>query len=1133
MNEMSFDIVTGAWSRSALQPRLTQEISRARRAGGPCSVFLFDVDYFKTVNDVYGHQRGDAVLRQIADRVSAAIRTDDTLFRFGGDEFVVLLPDTGVQDAVRLALRLTEQVRGLPFGDEPPLHLSISLGVATYPQDGTDETTLLRVADRRNYLAKHRGRGSAVADDVETSSDPRSSRLWERDTALAGTHHYLTQLDAQRRGALRVTGQPGAGHTRFLQEIQRLAALRGFSVLPVGGAVPPAPAGPTLLLADLNTTEALCATLARWERDGQLPDVLGVAYASTGIAMALPSGFAELGVVDLPPWSPATQRIWLRSVLQGEPDDHLVDWINRQSGGLPAAAARELSRLRQRNGLVDDGAGGWTIRPDLRGRPGRQVRLPATVTALVGRGDERTRVAELLRGSRLVTLLGPGGIGKTRLSLAVAAAVADEYDDGAVFVALADTTTADEVVRALAAALDVDEIPGQPLLDGITEHLAEASLLLVLDNLEQALDAAPVLGHLLGAAPGVAALATSREALAVYGEQVYRVPPLPLPDLHGLPHGDDGVALALTRSPAVALFDQRARAARDDFRLSTDNLAAVVELCRRLDGLPLAIELAAARTVALAPAALLEHLGRHLDALGDGPRDRPERQQTLRGAIDWSVALLDADAQRLFEAVGVFTGGATVPAAAAVTTPADDIGVEPGVQVKTVGQALDALVAKSLLVADADPDGQARYRMLETIRAYAVARLAERDPVPVRDRHRDYFAALADDAAEGMAGPGQAAWSDTITREYANLRTAMAWSLDRGDADVAARICRGLWRYWRHGRELSEGRRWLDRVLAGLPEPTDDEPADGERADAERVALLYPAAVLAATQDDDASATRYGLASLRLTEASGDRQGTAQARNILGVAAMRAGRFDEATEHFGFGLQVWRELDQPQGTAIALGNLAKVCLRQGRTEAAAGHINECLALERASGNSSGVLLGLECLGEILLAQDRLLDASQVAAEALSLSRELGDVFGEATALHQQGQIARRTGDPAAARELFGAALIRRHEVGDREDLAVSFDCLADLAVDDRPELAVRLLAAAEQLRQSQRIVAPPDIDGRRQATLDGARTAIGGPAFAAAWRAGRRAPLDLVVAEATASALPQAPGIRPVDAVTA
>ncbi|MDT4986827.1 MAG: hypothetical protein QOI74_921, partial [Micromonosporaceae bacterium] len=1022
MNEMPFDVVTGTWSRAALRPRLVQEIARARQATRPCSVFLFDVDFFKTVNDVYGHQRGDAALRQIADRVTATIRAEDTLFRFGGDEFVVLLPDTDAHGAVQVALRLTEEVRTRPFAGQPPLHLSVSLGVATYPRDGADEAALLRVADRRNYLAKHRGRGGAVADDAETAAAVGSSRLWERDTALAGTHHFLTRLDALRRGALRVTGPPGAGHTRFLQEVHRLAVLRGFTVVPVAGAAPlVAPDGPTMLIADVDGTAAVTAMLASWESAGGLPDVLGAVYATTGGTTALPADLPELDTVDLPPWSPATQRIWLRSELLGEPSDHLVDWIARQSGGLPAASARELARLRQRNSLVGDGAGGWTLPPELLGRPGRQIRLPASLNALVGRADEQARVVDLLRGCRLVTLVGPGGIGKTRLSLAVAAAAADHFDDGTVFVAMADSTTADEVVRALATVLDVEEVPGQPLLEDVIEQLADASLLLVLDNMEQALDAAPVLGQLLSAAPGVAALATSREALAVYGEHVYRVPPLSLPDLDTLPAGADGVAMALAGSPALALFDQRARAASQDFRLDSETLAPVVALCRRLDGLPLAIELAAARTVALDPSRLLEHLGRHLESLGGGPRDRPERQQTLRGAIDWSVALLDADAQRLFETVGVFTGGATPTAVAAVVeaNAADDRAVRE----KTVARGLESLAAKSLITVDTDPDGEPRYRMLETIRAYAVARLAEGDQVGVRDRHRDHFARFTDDAVEGMAGPDQAVWSDTITREYANLRTAIGWSLESGAVDAAERICLGLWRYWRHGTQLSEGRRWLDRVLTG--------PGG---ADERRAELLYTAAALAATQDDDAAATRYGEECLQLTETTVDRQGTAQARNILGVAAMRAGRFDEATEHFSYGLQVWRELDQPHGTAIALGNLAKLCLRQGQTDDAANHIHHCLELERAAGNSSGVLLGLECLGEILLAQDDLAAAARVADETLTLSRDLGDVFGEAAALHQQGLIARSAGDPDTARALFGAALLRRHQVGDREDL---------------------------------------------------------------------------------------------------
>jgi tetratricopeptide (TPR) repeat protein len=291
-----------------------------------------------------------------------------------------------------------------------------------------------------------------------------------------------------------------------------------------------------------------------------------------------------------------------------------------------------------------------------------------------------------------------------------------------------------------------------------------------------------------------------------------------------------------------------------------------------------------------------------------------------------------------------------------------------------------------------------------------------------------------------------------------------------------------------------------------------DETLSGLRG-AAREDLLYPAAVLAATQDDDAAATRLGLECLQLAQAGGNRETTARARNILGVAAMRAGRFGEAAEHFGFGLELWRELDQPHGTATALGNLSKLALLEGRTTAAADYIHECLALERSTGNSAGVLLGLECLGEILLARGDLAAARITAAEALALSVELGDIFGEATALHQQALIAREAGELGAARELFAAALVRRYEVGDREDLAVSFDCLAEVIADTEPERAIRLLAAAENLHQARRTGALPDSGGRREATREALRSAVGDPVFAAAWRSGRRASLDAIVAE--------------------
>ncbi|HEX8626993.1 MAG TPA: diguanylate cyclase [Catenuloplanes sp.] len=1115
INATAVDSVTGVLPREHLQPHLRTELSRAADRGGTCSLFLFDVDFFKTVNDVYGHQRGDAALRQIADRVKAAVRGSDTLFRYGGDEFVVLLPDTDRQEALQLALRLTTHVRETAFAGEPPLHLSISLGVASYPDDAQDDVALLRCADRRNYLAKHRGRGGAVADDADTSTAGGSSRLWERDAALAATHDFLSHLAAHQRGAFQVTGPGGAGHSRFLEEVQRLAGLRGFTVVPVtAAAAPTVPvlAAPVLLVADVDAVSRVDTTVAQWATDGTTPQVLGVVYATNSIAVAPPGALPAHGVVELTPWSPATQRIWLRSALQGEPSRALVSWIARESGGLPAAAARELARLRTRHALVPDGAGGWTLSPSVLGRPRRQVRLPAPVTGLVGREQERGRVVELLRDARLVTLLGPGGIGKTRLSLSVAGALADEFDDGAVFVALADTTTTDQVVQALARALRIDEVPGQPILDGITDHLADSSLLLVLDNLEQVLGAAPVLGHLLAAAPDVTVLATSREPLAVYGEQVYRVPPLPSPDLAALPPGPAGVVQALAQSPAVALFDQRARAADPDFQLDQRSLAAVAQLCRRLDGLPLAIELAAARTDRLSPAELLSHLDQHLATLGDGPRDRPERQQTLRGAIDWSFALLDPDEQRLFETLAVFTGGCVADAALAVAgDPDGDPDSDPGrPKLKELAGRLAALADKSLLTVATDPDGQLRYGMLETIRAYAEARLVGAGAAPVHARHCAHYAALSDAAAAGMAGPEQAGWAERLDREYANLRTAVSWAFEYADPDAAGRICLGLWRYWRNGSHIGEGRRWLDRLLGG----------DVALAAGRRALLLYPAAVLAATQDDDESAASLGRQCLAAAESVGDRQTTAQARNILGVAALRAGRYDEASDHFGYGLVVWRELDQPQGTAIALGNLAKLCLRLGQVDDAAEHIQQCLALERATGNARGVLLGLECLTEILLAQGNPAAAREVGREGLALSRDLGDVFGEAMALHQLGLAARAAGDRAEALELFLAALDRRHEVGDREDLAVSLDCVAEVVVNDDAERAVRLLAAAEGLRQAQRLVEPPDVDGSRAATLASARLALGTRPFAAAWRAGKAASLEQMVDEALDGAAP-------------
>jgi diguanylate cyclase (GGDEF)-like protein len=1121
------DPVTGAYPRALLPVRLAAELA----AAGPFSLFLFDVDYFKTVNDAYGHRRGDVVLAQLADRITELVRTGDELFRYGGDEFVLLLPRTGPAEALRLALRLTDGVRATVFPGEPPLALSISLGVASYPDHGNAADDLIDRADRRNYLAKRRGRGGAVADDDDDHGTAAPSRLWERDAALAATHDFLTRLRLDGRGALQVRGEPGAGHTRFLDEVAKIATMRGFAVRHIGAraddpatqptelatgrtaaqpAAQPAepatgrtaanpatqPAEPaTLLIADLDDGAHIQGAVAAARAT---PGALGLAYAVAGRSGPDPI-LPVLAAPELAPWSPAALRIWLRATLDGEPSRSLVSWIAGNSGGLPARAARELDRLRSRGGLVATGPGGWTVAPRVLGRPRRRTALPAPMTPLVGRIAERDRVVRLLASNRLVTLVGPGGIGKTRLSLAAATAAADRFDDGAVFVPLADAADADHLMSAVAHALQVAEVPGEPLADTVADHLAEASMLLVLDNFEQILPAAPVLGALLAVAPGVTALVTSRERLSLYGEKTYLVPPLTLPDLDALPAGAAGVARALAESPAVALFDQRAQAADDSFALTAATLPTVTALCGLLDGLPLAIELAAARVDRWSPEALLAHLRDHLHALGDGPRDLPARQQTLRGAIDWSFDLLPPADRLLFAALAVFGGGFTAEAAFAVAEPGP---VDGARRLFRLGERLGGLVDKSLLTVATD-GAEPRYGMLETIRAYAVARLAaEPDADEIRDRHAGYFTAFAAAAADGLTGPDQASWSERIEREYGNLRAAMAWALARGAAGRAATMCLGLWRYWRSGNHIGEGRE----RLAALLDPALDGLPDGVRA-----RLAHAAAVLATSQDDHDTADRFGHDSLRLADAVGDSLTMAHARNALGIAAIGAGDYDLATVHFQASLDLWRELGNGQGTAMALGNLTKVMLRLGDIEAAGRYADQCLKLERASGNTRGICLGLECLGQIRLARGDVPGARAALAESLALSRGLGDLFGEAMALHHLGLAAFAEGAPEEALRHLVAALALRHEVGDREDLAVSLDSVGHAVAATDPELAVLLVGAAGTVRERNRLPVPPEVEPRRRAALIAGRDALGEQGFAEVWAAARAMPLDLVV----------------------
>jgi diguanylate cyclase (GGDEF)-like protein len=1109
------DPLTGAYTRALLAPRLAEELSRASRSTTGFAVLLFDVDYFKSVNDAYGHGRGDEVLQHLCARVNSLIRGYDILFRYGGDEFVLLLPETSETDAVRVALRLVEGIRSVDFAGEPPLSVSVSLGVALFPDDATDTEELLAVADRRNYLAKQRGRACAVADDADNEARPVSSRLLERDVALTTIQDFLTRMRVENRGALRVYGEPGAGHTRFLQAAGQTGKLRGFSVVDAADPyLPDSPApGGILILAD-RAAPRVADLLSRVP--AHVP--LGVVYATVNSADRSPGDVPVLAEIELPPWSAAAVRIWLRTTLGCEPSMVLVDWLIDRSTGLPGRAQRELDRLTSAGGLVRGEHGALTVAPHLLAKPRkRRHQLPVPVTELVGRQRETVQVAHLIAERRLVTLAGPGGIGKTRLALAVGTAVADRFADGAVFVPLAEAAGEDEVVPVLAEALEVAEVPGEALAGTVLAHLADLSMLLVLDNFEHVLRASRFIGQLLNNAPHIRVLICSRERLGVYGEQIYHVPPLTLPDPDVVGTGPSAPARALATSPALALFNTRARAVAYDFAITGENLDTVTELCRRLDGLPLAIELTAAHSDSLSPRQMLAELRHRLDLDGREPRDVPERQRTLQGAVDWSVALLDPASRNLFAWLGVFVGGWQLEALAAVYP--DDSGAD-------LGKLLTCLVDKNLVRADPDAAEGLRYSMLETIRRYSVDGLVEIGLAhSAYSRHAAYYTELAERAGAGMTGPQQSAWLERVEREHLNLRVAFSHAMDRLATEQAARIAVGLWRLWRTGRHIGEGREWLARLL-------DAEDGLSERTDAQ---VLHAAAVLAGVQDDHEQARVLARRSLAMARAVRDHQTEAQAYNALGIAALAAGDLPTARGHFEESLAISHEHDAPLGMSVAHANLTRLALLRGEVDRARQHAHQCLELDRRFGNTRGIMLGELCLGEIQLASGDEVGAKEHLTEALRIARTLGDVFGEANALHLLGRTVAREGRRAEAMRLVSAAMALRHEVSDRQDLAISLEAMATMLVtppDDGPEaagpreevppadaeLAARLMGAADALRVQHRLPPTGVTATERQGGLTALRGSLNDRTLTAAWTAGQNSPLAMIIDEAVTRA---------------
>lgn len=675
--------------------------------------------------------------------------------------------------------------------------------------------------------------------------------------------------------------------------------------------------------------------------------------------------------------------------------------------------------------------------------------FPVQPTPFVGRVREVEAIRNLLTSDdvRLVTLTGPGGIGKSRLAFEAARPLGTEFPDGMTPVLLGPLADASLVVPAIARAIGVRESAERSTLEAVAEHVGSSSRLLILDNFEHVLGAGPAVRELLLACPGLKALVTSRAALELTGERSFRVSPLEVPALATVRTAEDARGC-----DAVALFTDRARQANPSFELTDANVAQVVEVVERLDGLPLSIELAAARTRLLTPQRLLDRLDDRFRLLSRGPRDLPERQQTLRGLLDWDYELLTEDERATWRRTSIFAGGFTLDAAEKVVC-------EAGAEYELL-DSLDSLIRKSLLLREDVPGGDPRFSMLNTLKEYAGEKLEESGELDdVARHHAAYFLDLAETAAARLRKDDQLRWVNVLDREHDNMRAVLRTAIRLGDATLELRLASRLTRFWEYHAHLTEGQRWLEEALSRAAGVAPELRADG----------LEGAAILALAQ----------------------------------------GELKRATAQMEECVEIRRDLGDPSRLGGSLRYLAIIRLDRGDTAAARSLLDESLALQREAGNEGELATVLSNVGILAIHDEEWDYAASLYQQSLDLFARAGDTLGMARAMLNLSDVRLQSRDLDDARSLLEQSLKMFEQLGMRWDIAYVIENLGGVAAyDGRPDDAARLIGAADRAREE---LGTPLPEGEKVAYnryLAAAKEALGPEGFVAAWHEGRSMTLE-------------------------
>jgi predicted ATPase/predicted Ser/Thr protein kinase len=755
-------------------------------------------------------------------------------------------------------------------------------------------------------------------------------------------------------------------------------------------------------------------------------------------------------------------------------------------------SARAVSARAQ----VEPKAAAKSIPTQLGRRP---TNMPLQGTRFVGRETEVAAAKELLlrQDVRLVTVTGPGGIGKTRLAVEVASGLVERFPGGIHFIPLSALSDPGLMASVIVQTLKIRQSAGRSPLEILRKNLQDSlrgPMLFLLDNFEHLVQAAPLVTELLAMSTNLKIVVTSRAALHVYGEHEFPVPALAVPDLRSMPPVD-----VLSEYAAVALFVQHAVAAKPDFELDRQNAPAVIEICARLDGLPLAIELAAARIKVLTPSSMRTRLASRLQLLTGGARDLPQRQQTLRATIDWSYGLLSTAEQKLFRRLSVFVGGCTLEAVEAVCNIKGDLDLD-------LLDGMASVVDKSLMQQAEQANGESRFVMLETIREYAGEKLSASGEEALTKRgHAAYCLVLAEEVATEQSGVERVDWLERFTLEHDNFRAALEWLTETGDAEWGLRLGTALFRFWEMREYLAEGRHRLGKLLK----------IAGTASAKVRERALFAAGVLAIEQGDYASADALMRESLDIARELQDKQGAAVSLNALAASAQEQGDIAVAHSLFEESLVLWRELDDQKAVARSLSNLAKVVKTQGDYSRARSLHAECLAIFRGLGDQTGVAWSLNHQGDVARDQGDSAAARRLYEQSLAIFREIGDRWGTAGTLADLGTLAREQRDCPTAHSLYGDSLRIFQELEHKRGIARLLECFACLAAAQRQaERSLKLAGAAAALRQDIGAPLTPAEHAKLQANLDSARQALTDTSDAAAWSEGWAMPVEKAIDEA-------------------